>query len=646
MLNQVHKSFSKMHARRNPNLSIQSTASYSQLSPQVQSATSAVFLSPTVASRRGLLSGRSPPPSPNLPSLIPRHGKKKTQQSAGHSRTVKTVLIGCCGVLLLCWMVLRQIYTTTPHGAVNYEDETSGDEWEMVGGAGLPQEPSAVAVQDAKGKMRWTVSIPHDLDFPLRPSQYRDICHTSMELAKSIRQDAQKSSTKRMLAYYQKDEYYIDVKDAEEQGLLPPSKAAARPKGFVEDEAIADGISVSGLKVCDRTLTYVMETEDAGFGNSLMRLWMSYGLAKAENRTFFIDDTRWPYGKYKSYFLPPPTASCAPPPPSHIVPCPHTASHLIVSGATIRQTFGHAFTNEWEDATKMRVARQRKIFGLARTGYEALFKLRTDDAAYIDQRALDLYQDVQQQGGLSIAIHVRHGDKHPYEYQYSKDYIPLSHYVDTARDLYIDLVENKRQSGWKRKPNKSNDDNVNNNKNNIDILNLHPRHPPAPMILASDDPLVYLTPDLGTASHRAQDRIVLATKAAIEANAPGAKKSPWIDEITGWEGGFYRDVFFSLGQPVGNAGDLARVSPASDDGAADADAKDVAVPEQAMKLRELVGRAYLLDLSVLGRADSVVCGVASTSCRLLAVMLGWEAAIEQARWRNVDGGFEWRGIVW
>jgi hypothetical protein len=40
-------------------------------------------------------------------------------------------------------------------------------------------------------------------------------------------------------------------------------------------------------------LTYVMETDDAGFGNTLMRLWMSYGLAKAENRAFFIDDTRW-----------------------------------------------------------------------------------------------------------------------------------------------------------------------------------------------------------------------------------------------------------------------------------------------------------------------------------------------------------------
>lgn len=165
----------------------------------------------------------------------------------------------------------------------------------MAGGAQLPQEPSVVATADNTGKMRWTVSIPSSFDFPLRPAQYRDICHQAMEVSSNMRQESRSSSgfAKRMLNYYQKDQFYIDVKEAEEQSLLPPSKVSGRPKGFVEDDMIADGFSTTGLKVCDRSLTYVMETDDAGFGNSLMRLWMSYGLAKAENRTFFIDDSRW-----------------------------------------------------------------------------------------------------------------------------------------------------------------------------------------------------------------------------------------------------------------------------------------------------------------------------------------------------------------
>ncbi|KZM23118.1 uncharacterized protein EKO05_0008271 [Ascochyta rabiei] len=612
MLNQATQKLSKMHVRRNPNLSIQSTAAYSQLTPPIQSATSGAFLSPTVASRRGLLS-RSPPASPSLPSLIPRHGKKLPQTS--HTRLIKRVLIGAFAVILLLWLIVRQLHASAQSSSY----DTDGEEWEMAGGTQLPQEPSIVAMADNAGKMRWTVSIPSNFDFPLRPAQYRDICHQAEELSKDMRQEAHTSAgfAKRMLNYYQKDQYYIDVQEAEEQALLPPSKPSGRPKGFVEDEMIADGLSTTGLKVCEKTLTYVLETEDAGFGNSLMRLWMSYGLAKAENRAFFIDDSRWLYGKYLSYFINPPTAGCLPPPKSHMVPCPHNARHIVVSGATVRSTFGHAFTEEWEDATKMRVQRQHKIFGLLRTGYEALFKLRTDDAKYVLNRALELYGDIKSEGGISIGMHVRHGDRHPLEYQYQKDYIPLDRYTDTAREIYIDLVESAGKKSKKR---------------SLDAGNtLLTRHTTSKMVLASDDPLVYESSEVGPNSIRAQDRIVLATKAALEA-AQG-KKNPWIDEITGWEGGFYRDVFFSLGQPVGNANDMQKLDNDN-------------VPEQAMKLRELVGRAYLLDLAVLGKADTMVCTVSSIGCRLLAVMMGWDKAIQQGNWRNVDGEFDWRGQDW
>lgn len=63
-----------------------------------------------------------------------------------------------------------------------------------------------------------------------------------------------------------------------------------------------------------------------------------------------------------------------------------------------------------------------------------------------------------------------------------------------------------------------------------------------------------------------------------------------------------------------------------------------------MALRELVARAYLLDLSVLGMSDRVVCAVSSVGCRLLAVMMGWERAVVGQWWKNVDGGFGWVGF--
>jgi hypothetical protein len=325
-----------------------------------------------------------------------------------------------------------------------------------------------------------------------------------------------------------------------------------------------------------------------------------------------------PYGQYSSYFAPPPSANCMPPPPSHMVPCPHNARHIVVSGVTVKQTFGHTFNDEWEDATKMRVDRQRKIFGLIRVGYESLFQLKREDAKYVTERSRSIYGPVREDQGISIGLHVRRGDKHPYEFQYQKDYIPLDRYMDTARDIYTEKVE---KAGGKSK-----------NKRNLDEENtLFTRHTSSKVVLASDDPVVYESQELGPNTIRAQERIILATKATLEA-AQG-KKNPWIDEITGWEGGFYRDVFFSLGRPVGNANDMNQL-------------ENTDVPEGAMGIRELVGRAYLLDLAVLSQADMMVCTVSSIGCRLLAVMMGWESAIVKGNWKNVDGDFDWRGIMW
>jgi hypothetical protein len=33
-------------------------------------------------------------------------------------------------------------------------------------------------------------------------------------------------------------------------------------------------------------------------------------------------------------------------------------------------------------------------------------------------------------------------------------------------------------------------------------------------------------------------------------------------------------------------------------------------------------------------------------CRLLAVMMGWERAMEKGGWVNVDGDFGWTGVEW
>jgi hypothetical protein len=149
----------------------------------------------------------------------------------------------------------------------------------------------------------------------------------------------------------------------------------------------------------------------------------------------------------------------------------------------------------------------------------------------------------------------------------------------------------------------------------------------------------------------------------------GGRSTGPLDTCHGWEGGFFRDLFFSLGRedhttrmPQGRPilkgrnvhseeherflhalktsdsyatyqhGEFYRHEP------------KVQPSRDALALRAVIARAYLLDLAVLAQADAVVCAVSSAACRVLGVMIGWDA-VSQGNWRNVDGSFGWQGLA-
>lgn len=304
-----------------------------------------------------------------------------------------------------------------------------------------------------------------------------------------------------------------------------------------------------------------------------------------------------------------------------MLPCPHHARHLVVSAATVTHTFGGAFNDYFEDAKKMEVYRQKPIFEMARLGYEALFQLSDNDSKYVDMRAAEFstkstLDPSSQENGMIIGIHVRHGDRRPYEFQYKDSYIPLTVYNDKAHMLIKEKYNHSLPNG------------------EHDTL----AQMASALVIASDDPDVYDSEEFKEAP-RAQEQIRLASKNALDAaapqpNTPGPRK--FVDDTVGWEGGFYAGMFWSLGKPSGTP-KTAVETP------------DTTLPPttEALRLRELVGRAYLMDLAVLGRAsDKIVCTVSATGCRLLAVMMGWERAIDQGGFVNVDGNFNWRGVAW
>jgi hypothetical protein len=303
-----------------------------------------------------------------------------------------------------------------------------------------------------------------------------------------------------------------------------------------------------------------------------------------------------------------------------MLPCPHHARHFVVSAATAGYTFGGAFNEYFEDPRKMEVYRQKPMFELARQGYEMLFQLAPVDSEYADKRILELQAKAilpppETSNGMIIGIHVRHGDRHPYEFQYKDSYVPLNRYSDKARDILHQTFNGSGPGAGE----------------NMMVEN----H--SLMVVASDDPDVYDSEEFSQAS-RAQEQIRLASKTTLDSAAqekqPGVRK--FVDETVGWEGGFFAGMFWSLGKP-------------SSVPATAVETPDTTLPptEEALRLRELVGRAYLMDLAVLGQAsDSIVCTVSSMGCKILAVMMGWERAVVKGAWVNIDGDFEWRGVSW
>lgn len=529
------------------------------------------------------------------------------------------------------------------------EDE---QEYEMIGQDNLPDFPTPIVVTDRRGRAKWTVSIPPNYDFPLAPREYADMCAKCREVSSRVgRMHSHSPMTAAIdqitlmgsgVSSQDNDRYFLDVRDAERQGFLPGARSKVPGRG---GELLGvDGHSLVEKTVCKSSLTFVLESDDAGLGKTLMALWMAYGLAKREGRAFFIEDAHWAYGSFNSMFEKPPTPSCRPPPRHEMLPCPRQARHLIISAANARDLFGGAIDAddiyaEGPAAHLQHRPAQRELYALAREGHEALFKLTAQDREYVFNRAhehkIKTYAvDGAAHNGRMVGIHVRHGDRHPLEFQYADSYIPLTEYVDAARELLNASLQQQQQQ---HDDGNTHDQTIARQKSFL--------------VVASDDPLVYDAAELtasGLPTVRAQELIRLAGKEEVGGEAQ--KKQPknvmhkFTDETFGWEGGFFAAMFWNLGtssRSVYSTGPSAAADPQH--------RSSVAPSAETIRLRSLVGRAYLMDLAALSamtEGGGVVCAVSAMGCRILAVMMGEERAFGRGEWRNVDGGFGWNGFTW
>lgn len=118
---------------------------------------------------------------------------------------------------------------------------------------------------------KWTVAVPAGIRAPLRPSVYSGICRSAHEVSSMARSHGdEQGHGAGHHNYYWVDDLFVDPADSGE---------------YAETE--------QGKDICDTSLTYMLESSNAGFGVALMGLWSAYGLAKGEGRAFFVNDRDW-----------------------------------------------------------------------------------------------------------------------------------------------------------------------------------------------------------------------------------------------------------------------------------------------------------------------------------------------------------------
>ncbi|KAL8906068.1 MAG: hypothetical protein Q9207_002252 [Kuettlingeria erythrocarpa] len=580
----------------------------------------------------------SPLPSPALPSIVPRHGKKPTTQLFRRAFRISARLSSWLVALILLYWLARQMQSATgPPYSVTFLS-VNVHEYNVAGQGLSPQDAVPILVADAHKNPKWTVSIPRDAEFPLKPSQYADICARSVQIVKQLSPGHTHFHAGSRES--QSATGFVDVQEAHDQGLLSMSTIGpVQPDTGAVDDGSKASVE-SNLKeqthdknrdpiVCDKSLTFLMESADAGMGKTLLGLWIAYGLAQEEGRSFFIDDSNWAYGRYATFFSPAPVPTCLPPPAIQRLSCPRQTRHLVVSSSTYQWIFaGLIEPLPPKRDSHMPAARKHRAFSLARIGHDALFYLTGDDASYLSTRLSELDSRTHSQGGCTIGLHVRRGDRRPWEPQYSDSYIPPSSYLSAAQSLL----------------------NQHFNPRNITLTHEAATGISAStLLLASDDPDIYTAPEFSSSMSkidRAQSQIFLASKAALDAALPDPAPVPtsdpafikFVEPNVGWEGGFFASIFWGLG----NAAEGRRAARGERP-----ERPQETPSEETRRLREYVGRAYLMELKVLAYANGgVVCGVSSFGCRLLGVMRGWTDVEKGERWKNVDAGYGgWVGLV-
>lgn len=211
-----------------------------------------------------------------------------------------------------------------------------------------------------------------------------------------------------------------------------------------------------GRAICKKTLTYLLD-DDFGMAFHLNAISLANALAKKDGRDFFIVDGDWDRGFWPDHFLEISAPACQPPPPAEMYGCPRSSRHWIITSSI----FPYHFSDEefqlayGEDSAKDEhtvdflprlIPNKRKpIFEMARGSFETLFTLNAENRKLIEHTRKEIIDSKAWKGGHYgqlppfVSVHIRKGDRHPFNPVHKLDYIPVSEYIDTINATWSHL---------------------------------------------------------------------------------------------------------------------------------------------------------------------------------------------------------------
>lgn len=155
---------------------------------------------------------------------------------------------------------------------------------------------------------------------------------------------------------------------------------------------VAEGLPT---QTCSKTITYMLDGH-VGLLADLALMAQAAGLAREVGRTFFVDDTYWNRGKWTEHFQdvrtrqPGPEPGCRAPPLEELVACPRNARHWVINSRTAKYHFGGAFSDAFEDPYGRQLNRLRGIFDRARESLTVTIRPNAATASLIHSARTEL----------------------------------------------------------------------------------------------------------------------------------------------------------------------------------------------------------------------------------------------------------------